>query len=377
MLTIAAWCLLPVVLGSAVYCVLVLRAVHHYKGVRPPPLSKPIPLSVLKPLAGLDEDLDVNLRTFFEQDYAEFEILFAVRTESDPAVEVVRKLQAAFPDIPSRLLLTGEPPYPNAKVWSLQLMCAAAQHDILVMSDSDVRVTPWMLSTIAAEFQDPALGVCTCPYRAVAGRGLWSTLETLAMNTEFLAGVLVARLLEGMKFALGPTITARKQALEAIGGFPALSRYLAEDFVMGNFAAEKGWGVLLSSYVVEHLNPSETFLQNASHRLRWNRSTRRSRPAGYVGQLFTNPLPLAVLLWIIRPAWWPLAVVTIGLRAVAAYATAWTVLRDRTTLRLWSLIPLQDFLSLLFWIGGFFGNTIEWRGQRYRVLKDGTFDLTS
>ena len=129
---------------------------------------------------------------------------------------------------------------------------AAAANDLVVMSDSDIRVTPDLLKTVAAEFQDAGLGVATCPYRAVAGPSFWSRLEAIGMNTDFAAGILVARMLEGMKFAVGPTIAARRRVLQAIGGFDRLKDYLAEDFVMGKFAANAGHGVILSSYVIEH-----------------------------------------------------------------------------------------------------------------------------
>src|SRR4029077_12734340 len=208
---------------------------------------------------------------------------------------------------------------------------------LLVMADSDIRVTPDMLAALAAEFQDPALGLATCPYRAVSGRSFWNTLEAVGLNTEFIGGVLVARMLDGMKFALGPTIAARRATLEGIGGFDAVKDFLAEDFVMGHLAAARGDGVILSSYVIEHHIGAQTLGANLRHRLRWNRSTRRSRPAGYVGQLFTNPLPLALLLWMVQPQWWPLAAATIALRAVAAWATAGHVLHDRLTARLFFL----------------------------------------
>jgi ceramide glucosyltransferase len=369
------WLLLAVVAGSIVYCALVIVAARRYLGVRLLQLESPPPVSVLKPLAGLDEGLESNLRTFFEQDYPSYELLFAARFENDPAVNVVRKLQVEYRHVPSRLLLVGEPPYPNAKVWSLHHMTQAAQYDVLVMSDSDIRVRPDFLRAVAAEFQDAKLGVSSCPYRAVAGRSFWSTLEAIGMNTEFLSGVIVARMLEGVKFALGPTAIARKQALADIGGWNRLKDYLAEDFVLGNFAAEKGWHVILSSYVIEHHIGSQPFAANSRHRLRWFRSTRRSRPAGYIGQLFTNPLPLALLLWAARPEWWWIAVIAIIVRAFAAVATAGWILGDRLTARLWFLVPVQDVLSFVFWIGGFFGNAITWRGRRYLLMKDGTFRL--
>ena len=363
------------VAGSLVYCVLIIVAAVRYRGVRPAPLRAATPISILKPLAGIDDGLEENLRTFFEQEYPDFEILFAVRTPDDPAIAVVERLRARYGSVPSRLLVTGEPPYPNAKVYSLDRMLGAARHDLLVMSDSDIRVTPDMLAVIAAEFQDANLGLATCPYRAVPGRSFWNTLEAVGLNTEFIGGVLVARMLDGMKFALGPTIAARRATLVGIGGFDAVKDFLAEDFVMGNLAAARGDGVILSSYVIEHHIGAQTLAANLKHRLRWNRSTRRSRPAGYVGQLFTNPLPLALLLWAVKPEWWPLAAAAILLRAAAGWATAGYVLRDRLTARLFFLVPLQDLLSFAMWLAGFFGNTILWRGRKYYLRVDGRFDL--
>ncbi|HEY2843250.1 MAG TPA: glycosyltransferase, partial [Bryobacteraceae bacterium] len=182
--------LLALLAGAMVYSVLAVIAALRYLSVRPPELRSAEPISILKPLAGLDLDLASNLRTFFEQDYPAFEILFAVREASDPAVAVVEQLRQEYSNVPSRLLITGEPPYPNAKVFSLDRMLQASAHDLLVMSDSDIRVTPTMLRTIAAEFQDAKLGVATCPYRAVAGPGIWSRLEAIGMNTDFLSGIL-------------------------------------------------------------------------------------------------------------------------------------------------------------------------------------------
>jgi ceramide glucosyltransferase len=365
---------LAVLCGSLVYCCMQIIAALRYLQVRPPALLGTAPISILKPLAGLDLDLESNLRTFFEQDYSSFEILFAVRSESDPAVQVVSRLQREYSGIPSRLVITGEPPYPNAKVFSLECMMAAAGNDLLVMSDSDIRVTPDLLRTAAAEFQDVRLGVATCPYRAVPGRSFWSCLEATGMNTDFWGGALVARMLEGMRFAVGPTIVARRRVLQAIGGFARLKDYLAEDFVMGQFAADAGHGVILSSYVIEHHIGSATFAENIAHRLRWARSTRRSRPAGYIGQLFTMPLPLALIVFALSPDWWPVLPVAAAVRAVAAYTVSGRVLRARLN---WALLPIEDLIGFFFWIAGFFGNTISWRGRRYHLSADGRFELIS
>jgi len=179
--------------------------------------------------------------------------------------------------------------------------------------------------------------------------------------------------MEGMRFALGPTIAARRQTLADIGGFDAVKDYLSEDFVIGKLAAEKGWQVVLSSYVIEHHIGSQPLGANLRHRLRWNRGTRRSRPWGYVGQVFTNPLPLALLLCALKPAWWPVLAVTAVLRAADAWATAERILRDPLTRGLWWLVPLADVTGFLLWLAAFYGNTIVWRGRKYELLRDGTF----
>ncbi len=364
--------LLLVLCGAIVYSVLQIVAALRYLSVKAPALRSPEPISILKPLAGLDLDLESNLKTFFEQDYPDFEILFATRTDHDPAVAIVRKLQREYPNTPSHLVITGEPPYPNAKVFSLERMLEVAANDLVVMSDSDIRVTPALLRTVAAEFQDKNLGVATCPYRAVPGPSLWSRLETTGMNTDFWGNALVARMFEGMRFAVGPTIAARRHVLQSIGGFERLKDYLAEDFVMGKFAAEAGHGVILSSYVIEHHIGDATLAENVSHRLRWNRSTRRSRPAGYVGQLFTMPLPLALLVCAAAPAWWPVLPITVAVRALAAYTVSARVLHARIN---WFLLPVEDLIGFVFWIAGFLGNTIAWRKRHYRLFRDGRFEL--
>lgn len=365
--------LLAIVAGSIVYCALTAIAARRYLASGPAPGGGSPPISILKPLSGAEDELEANLGAFFTQDYPAYEILFAVRQADDPAAAVVERLRAAYPAVPVRLIVTGEPPYPNAKVYSLDRMKSAARHELLVMSDSDVRVTPRLLSVIGAEFADPRVGLATCPYRAVPGRGVWSKLEAIGMNTQFLGGVLVARMLEGMKFALGPTIAARKSVLDRMGGFDRLKDYLAEDFVMGKFAHELGHRVLLSSYVIEHHIGSQNLAANFGHRLRWARSTRRSRPGGYIGELFTMPLAPALALWAWSPGLWPVVALAIGARAFSAWACAGWVLRDRLTARLWWLLPAQDLLAFAVWIAGFFGNHIVWRGRRYRLHPDGRF----
>ncbi|HUA20444.1 MAG TPA: bacteriohopanetetrol glucosamine biosynthesis glycosyltransferase HpnI [Bryobacteraceae bacterium] len=364
-----AACLLA---GSIVYCLVVVAAARSYLAQHGAACGELVPVSVLKPLAGADEGLEANLRSFFAQDHPNFELLFAVRDSQDPAVRVVDALRAEFPQRAVRLIVTGEPPYPNAKVFSLDRMLSEARHDLLVMSDSDVRIETGFLRALAREFSDPQVALATCPYVATAGTSIWSNLEAEGMNTEFLAGLLVARLVEGVKFAVGPTIAARKSALAGIGGFAALKDYLAEDFVMGKFAAAAGFGVILSRNIVEHRIGSEGWRANAIHRLRWARSTRRSRPLGYFGQIFTHTLAIAALILPFRPSWWPTLLIACACRGMAAWATCAGILGRRPR---WLLLVAQDALSFAFWLAGIAGNTIQWRGRRYYLYSDGRFEL--
>jgi ceramide glucosyltransferase len=362
--------LLILVAGSTAFSVLAILGCALYRSVKPPEVPNPAPpITVLKPLHGMDEGLRDNLRSFFEQDYPAFEILFVVEAEEDAAVPVVRRLIEDHPRIPARLVIAGPSPFPNAKVHSLRCILAESRYDLVVMSDSDVRVTPEFLRTVAAEMSLPNVALVTSPYRAVAGVSLWSRLEALGLNTEFIAGVLVARLLGGMDFALGPTIVTRKTHLAEIGGLAGLQPYLAEDFVMGHRLAQLGRRVVLSSYAIEHRIGSQSLAANLSHRLRWNRSTRRSRPIGYAGQIFTFPLPFALALLGWNPGMWPVAIGAIAIRFLAAWRTSGSIQANPSYL--W--LPVQDLLSFAMWAAGFFGNEITWRTRRFTIDRLGRF----
>jgi ceramide glucosyltransferase len=358
--------------GSLVYCVLIVVATRRFLSTTlPNPGNKP-PISVLKPLCGHDDGLEENLRSFLTQDYPKYEVLFGVHRSDDPAVAVAENIIREFSGrISARLVITGESPIPNAKAFSLNRMVREANYDVLVMSDSDVRVTPSLLSHLAQELQDDHIGLISCPYRAVPGKSLWSRLEAIGMNTELLGGVMVARMIEGMRFALGCTVAVRRSVLEDMGGFGYLQEFLAEDFVIGQRAAELGHGVLFSSYVIEHRIGSQQMMPNLGHRMRWARSTRRSRPLGYWGQIFTYPLPLALLLCAVYPSAWPVLFLTMILRGAAALVTARDIVHDPVTQRQWWLLPIQDVIGFFVWISGFVGDKIIWRNRKCTVLRDG------
>ncbi|MGH9822938.1 MAG: bacteriohopanetetrol glucosamine biosynthesis glycosyltransferase HpnI [Blastocatellia bacterium] len=372
LLSIGVFCAI-LTAGSIIYCGLSICAAFKYLAVRLKPNPALPPISLMKPLSGLDDGLRENLRSFFNQDYPDFEVIMAIRHPDDPAAGVARQVMDEFPDIPSELVIVGESPVPNAKVFSLRRIFERARNELVVMADSDTRVDRSFFRVIAAELADERVGLVTCPYRAVPGDSFWSELEAIGLNTEFLSGVLVARMLIGMDFALGPAIATRKSLVEEVGGLEPLQNYLAEDFVLGNLVASAGRGVILSSYRIEHRIGAQDFSSNFEHRLRWARSTRRSRPLGYIGQVFTNPIPLALFTLAASPSWLPLVLTAIAFRFLAAWAVDRRVLNNGLSLRRWVLLPVQDAISFLVWVGGFFGSTVTWRGRRYNVRADGTF----
>src|SRR5262245_19575104 len=370
--------LLAATAGGLVYYLLAIVATRKLCKARvaaePEVLESPA-ISLLKPLRGADPELEQHLESFFQQDYPSFEILFAVRHESDPAVAVVELLTARYPRIPARLIFTGEPPYANAKVYSMEKMAEAASAGILVITDSDTSVDKDYLRRIALAFKPERIGAATNLYRGISGADLWSKLEALGMSTEFMAGVVGANHMGGMKFALGPSMAIRRDCLRAIGGFAAMADYLADDFVLGQWASEAGYEVALLPHAVNHHATALGFTRSFKHRLRWNRSSRFSRPAGYMGQGFTYGLPWALLLVLAAPIWWSgsLLLTVLAARLWMAYELGRRLLDDRDSPRRFWLIPLQDLLSFATWVGGFAGREVVWRNERYRLLEGGRF----
>jgi ceramide glucosyltransferase len=367
--------LLALLSGSGVYCVLVVFAAARYLRSGAARMKILPPISVLRPLAGAEDNTEANLRSLFEQGYPDFEILLSVHDETDPATAIARRVMADYPNIASRLVVAGVSPFPNAKVWSLRALLPEARHETIVMSDSDIRIEPDGFATIVSELAQPNVALVTCPYRAAGGPRFWSRVEALGLNTEFLGGMLVARMLGGMDFAIGCTIGTRRADLAAIGGLENLQRYLAEDFMMGNLTHALGRTVVLSRCIIEHHIGNDGFLKNWKHRLRWARSTRRSRRLGYLGELFTKTTALAIALWIVAPGAWGFAMLALILRAAAQWATATWVLKDPLAARYWWLLPLEDVASFATWVLGFFGKTIVWRGRKLVLAKDGSFEM--
>ena len=314
-----------------------------------------------------------SLRTHCTQQYPDYEIVFGVNSPDDSAVEAVQALRREFPGQRIQLVTCDQVIGSNRKISNLAELERAAQHDVLVVNDSDIRVPRDYLSTVVAELEAPNTGMVTCLYYAVPSRGIWSRLESLGIGTDFMPGVLVARQLEnGLRFGLGSTLAFRKSDLRRIGGFEAIADYLADDYQLGARMASSGLKVELSRTIVATFLPDYDTSNFLSHQLRWARTIRSSRPGGYAGLLLTFTLPWALITLIAaRMSAWAIGIFAIALvlRLAAAVVSATWVLRDRSFFGSAWLLPFRDLLAPLIWIAGLFGNKIVWRGQVFRLSR--------
>jgi ceramide glucosyltransferase len=338
------------------------------------PESQLPPVSILKPLRGLDPEILESFCSHCEQAYPEFQLIFGISDPADPAVEVVRKLQTKYPKIQIDLIVCDRVLGTNIKVSNLAQMLPAARHELLLVNDSDIRVPSDYLRQVVAPLADSSVGLVTCLYRGVAAPTLGSQLEALSISTDFVPGVLSARFLEkGLRFGLGSTLAFRRHDLEAIGGFEALLDYLADDYEIGRRIAATGKRVELSAATVATFLPAYTLGQFFQHQLRWSRTIRDARSWGYAGLLFTFGLPwaLATVLAARGAAWaWIVLALTFAARLTVGLGTAVLVLHDRQVIRNIVLLPLRDLLAPLFWAASFMGNRIQWRGDVFN-LKNG------
>jgi ceramide glucosyltransferase len=331
------------------------------------------PVSVLKPIRGADDDLEACLETFFRQDYPHYEIVFALHDPEDAAVAVIERLRQTYPGVRTTCVFQPPPLGINPKVANLAHALDAARYDTVVLSDADIRVPPNYLRTVVRPLQHPQVGVVTCPYRGTANGGLTAHLECLGISTDFMAGVLAARMTEGMSFALGATIATRKTVIADFGGLSRLADHLGDDYLLGHLTHRAGYEVCLSSCVVETVVPRMTWCDFLSHQLRWARTIRTARPGGYTGMFITHTFWLGWLLVAAFPAVplaWHLFLVALTLRFLAAWQMA-HILGDRATIRRLGWLPLRDLLQVAIWVGGFGGRTVTWRGQIYRLSGDG------
>jgi ceramide glucosyltransferase len=332
------------------------------------------PVTLLKPVKGPDAELLENLRSFFRQDYPEYQILFGAADPEDPAVPVVRRVLTEHPEADAQLVLCPESLGPNAKVSTLHQMVPFARHDVLVVSDSDTRVPSDYLRQVAAPLAHPRVGVVTALYRGAAPTGLAANLERLLIDTQFIPRVLAASVVEGVRFTLGATVALRRKVLDELGGFAPFARVLAEDYQFGYQAVAGGHTVALASVVVDCVLGRVPFRDFFLRQVRWERTTRACRAGGYFGSVLRHGVFFALLLLLLQgPSAWTVGLLAAisGLRLSVALAVSAGVLRALDTVRSLWLLPLSDALSVLLWVLAFTGNTVTWRGQRYRLRRGG------
>jgi ceramide glucosyltransferase len=369
--------LLLFTVASWIYWLVAWWLVRVFFRVRPeqnPDFTPPV--SILKPVRGLDAQAYQNFVSFCQQDYPDFELLFGVADPGDPVIPVVQRLQRDFPRCRIRLVI-GQASGANPKASLLHHITAQARHGVLVISDSDMRVTPDYLRRVVAPLADEHIGLITCPYRGEAPLTFTARLEALYMGITFLPSVIVAREFLGMRFAMGSTVALRRSDLARIGGFAAIADYLADDYQLAVRIADLGLRVHLSDYVVASVLGATTFREQWDREVRWAQCTRVSRPWEYPGLLLTFSTPLALVLAVVTrfsPLGWLSLAISLLLRWLLAWPiTAYTANQAARQWLVW--LPVRDMLTPLVWCAGALGRRVVWRGEEFVLRADGRLEL--
>ena len=331
------------------------------------------PVSNLKPVRGLDPDAYENFASFCRQDYPDYELLFCVGEEDDPVVPILQKLARDFPERRIRVLFGSGGTGSNDKVVKLARLVSEAQHEVVVISDSDVRVQPDYLRTVVAPLADPKVGAVTCFYVPIEEKTLAENLQTIGMFSDFYAGILVARQLDGVKFALGPTIATTRQRLSGFGGYGAIANRPADDLLVGRLIAEQGCEVRLLPYAILTVADYQSMRDLLHKRLRWIVVMRHMRPWGHLGLLLTQGLPWSLLAIAVHPSA-GVALGYLGAYLALRFAMTWMVgisgLKQKELWKKLWLIPAWDALAFVIWLTSFARNSIRWRDGEY-YIRDG------
>jgi ceramide glucosyltransferase len=360
-------------LPLAYYVAATIAAWRFFRRPRPSenPEFRP-PVSVLKPVRGDDFASYENFASFCRQEYPQYEILFGVGDQSDPAVPLIRRIIQEFPHRSIRLLIGAEQLGSNRKVNMLARLAREAHHEILLLTDGDVRIPPYYLRRIVGPLASQRTGAVTSFYRAIAEKNLGAELEAIGAASDFFAGVLMADWVEGMTFALGASIATTKSWLDKIGGFPAIADWLADDYELGNRIAKTGGRVVLSPETVWTMYPAQSPRSFWQHQLRWARTVRLCRPASYFGLLVTHGLPWAILAAAIAPVPGVALAFILGylvLRLVVAWTVGvWGVADQVLRRKLW-LVPVRDAIHFAVWLAGFASSRVHWGGEEFHMAK--------
>jgi len=336
-------------------------------------------ITVLKPICGLDPELERNLLSFCDQDYPDYQVVFGTVDRCDPAIPIIERVIASRPDRDLRLVVDERPAGANPKIANLTNMYREAKHEIIAISDSDMHVGPDYLAAVAGAFEHGGVGGVTCLYAGRSVGGLPSALGAMFINEWFLPSVLVARSVQGLGFCLGATMAVRREALESVGGFETLSAYLADDYMLGRLLTERGLEIRLAPYVVENVVQEPDYRSLWLHELRWARTIRSVRPRGFAFCFVTDTIPISLLsagllYWASGSVMAALGVVAV---AVAARLRLRRELRTELGLRepasAW-LVPVRDCWTAGVRAASFLGHNVHWRNQQLVVSVGGEID---
>jgi len=355
----------------AYYTLATLAALRFFGRNQPQtPAGYTPPASLFKPVRGVDFASYENFVSFCKLDYPEYEILFAVNDENDPALPLIRKIMAEFPQKRIRLFTSAEELGANRKVNKLAMLAREAQYDVLVLTDGDVRVDPDYLRDVVAPLSDKKVGAVTSFYRAIAQDNFGAKLEAIGAVSDFFAGVLMARWKEGIRFALGASIATTKDWVRKMGGFEVIADALADDYELGLRIANAGGEIVLLREPVWTMYPAQTFSGFWDHQLRWARTVRLCRPLSYWGLLFTQGLPWTVLAVLFAPTVW-IASAHVAAYLVLRLAMAWTVgvwgVKDKVLPQHLWLVPIRDAIYFVVWLASFGSNRIRWGSEEYTI----------
>lgn len=362
------------ILPSLAYSLLTLHAVCAFFRRAQKREKSDLPVSVIKPVKGLDTNSRQNLESFCLQNHPEFQIIFALRSPEDPCLPLLRQLAADYPGLDLEIVIDPTVHGSNAKVCNLINAFPFARHDIIVMADSDIKVEAGYLSKISAYFSDAHVGMVTSLYRGGDVQGAASALEALGFTVEMIPNVIVAEMLEGLSFGLGASMAVRRNALEEIGGFRALADYLADDYQLGNMIHRAGWKVELSGDFVESVMQRESLADTLSRQVRWCRTMRVSRPWGYFASGITHPVPAIAASFLIAGFTahaFVAATLLYLLRVGVVTFTCRSFIKDGLLPRYLWLLPFRDLLSTATWALAFTGNRVNWRGEFYTLQTGG------
>ena len=362
--------------ASSLYVLAAIRCVRAFARREAPTGEFQPPVTVLKPVCGLEAELHENLLSFCLQSYPEFQVIFGIRDPADPARGVVERLIREHPDLDLSLVVNERAPGANLKISNLSNMYPAAKHPVILIADSDMRVDSSYLANVVAPLEDASVGAVTCLYRARSRRDIPSSLASLQINESFLPSVLVSLMRRELDFCLGATMVVRRKALEAIGGFRALEDYLADDHMLGRLVSQQGFTVVLSGYLVDNVVHEKGFRSLIAHELRWARTIRTVAPWGHAFSFVMYILPVTMVTALLSELAfgsdlieWVLNASALALR-MRMHRTVGRALGTSDWRDTW-LVPVRDVLGLGVWLVSLFGRHVNWKGRDFTVLSSG------